>query len=374
MIKIMGFSYCFDSELETPKRAVAKSIVKFLLAILIIFISLYNSGMNENLQQKIKLSILVVCRNVSEAQAAFEISFFESKDFQFEIFIAEGDNPSLQRNELARQAEGDYLLFLDDDSIPDKNIFNAYAEALKFFPKAGVVGGPSLLSTEKNNFGILSRLFFSTLIGLGPFRSRYVSLGHIREASERELVLCNLLIKRDLVIKTGGFHRNFYPSEENEFLKRIKRSDPSFQMIYQPAAVVTKKARASLAQFARQLFFYGQGRSKHINLLKDPADIIFLLPSTLLFYLIFLLVCTLPLLFFLPLGMYFVLVAITTLKKNKPSIIVNLMAPLFFLLGHLFYGAGFFIGIIKYLLIKRVFWRNRKIGKLNVLALKKFTK
>lgn len=330
--------------------------------------------MEENLQQKITVSILVACRNLSEARAAFVVSFFESKDFQFEIFIAEGDNPSLQRNELAWQAEGEYLLFLDDDSIPDHNIFNAYAEALRLYPEAGVIGGPSLLGTEESLFGVLSCLFFSTFIGLGPFRSRYTSQGRIREATERELILCNLLIKKDIFIKNGGFHRNFYPNEENEFLKRIKRRAPALLMVYQPTAVVYKKVRANLLLFGRQLFYYGQGRSKHINLLKDPTDILFILPTSLLFYLILLSACSVPLLFFLPLGIYFLLVSITALEKNKQSILVTFLAPFFFLFGHLLYGAGFFLGMIKYLFIKRVFSPNRKISKLNVLALKKFTK
>lgn len=310
-----------------------------------------------------------------DAKAASSVGQLVSDDFIFEILVAEGDNPSMQRNELARLAEGEYLLFLDDDSIPDQNIFSAYAEALRLYPQAGVIGGPSLLKTEKNILGSLSAFFFSSWIGLGPFRSRYIPQGPIRQATERELILCNLLMRKELLIKNGGFQRNLYPNEENELLKRIKRRDPSVQMIYQPNALVHRRARASLVQFVRQLYSYGQGRSKHIHLLKEPGDIIFFLPTTVLFYLLLLpALLSVQFLFLGPLILYSLLVLLSVFSiKQKPTFLVAIVSPFFFLLGHLFYGLGFAIGLFKYLVIKRFFFRERKFSKLNVTALKKFT-
>lgn len=329
--------------------------------------------MRKILQQKIRISILVVCRNVCDAKAAFAVNDLASEDFDFEVLVAEGDNPSMQRNELVRQAQGEYVLFLDDDSIPDQSIFNSYAEALFKIPEAEIVGGPSLLKTPENILGDLSALFFSSPCGLGPFRSRYISLGELRETSEKELILCNLLMKKNLFLSHGGFKRNLYPNEENELLKRIKRESPEVKMIYQPSAVVIRKSRGTLFQFIKQLFSYGQGRSKHINLLKEPKDIFYFLPSCFSLYLVLVLVGG-SILSLIPLMCYVFLITGDILtKKNKPSFSVALLSPFFFLTGHFFYGLGFLAGLFKYLVVKRFFFRQRRFSKLNVTTLKKFT-
>lgn len=329
--------------------------------------------MEKILQQKTKISILVVCRNVCDAKAAFAVNDLQSDYFEFEVLVAEGDNPSMQRNELVRQAQGEFVLFLDDDSIPDQNIFKSYEEALVKIPDAEIVGGPSLLKTPENILGHLSALFFSSRWGLGPFRSRYISLGGLRETSEKELILCNLLMKKKLFEKHGGFKRNLYPNEENELLKRIKRESPQVKMIYQPEAVVFRKSRGTLLQFMKQLYSYGQGRSKHINLIKDPRDILYFLPTVFSLYLSLLILCFQPV-YLLPLLLYAVLITgDVMMKKNKPSYSVALLAPLFFLTGHLFYGMGFLVGLFKYLVVKRFFFPQRRFSKLNVTTLKKFT-
>lgn len=329
--------------------------------------------MVEILQQKTRISILVVCRNVCDAKAAFAVNDLRSDYFDFEVLVAEGDNPSMQRNELVRQAKGDFVLFLDDDSIPDQNIFKFYGEALAKIPEAQIIGGPSLLKTPENILGHLSALFFSSPWGLGPFRSRYISLGSLRETSEKELILCNLLMKKELFEKHGGFQRNLYPNEENELLKRIKRKSPQVKMIYQPEAVVYRKSRGTVLQFIRQLYSYGQGRSKHINLLKEPKDVFYFLPSAFAVYLIFLAgffsAFLLP-----PLLLYITLIVRDIfLQAKKPSYSVAFLAPLFFLMGHFFYGTGFLAGLLKYLVIKRFFFRQRRFSKLIVTPLKKFT-
>jgi cellulose synthase/poly-beta-1,6-N-acetylglucosamine synthase-like glycosyltransferase len=296
-------------------------------------------------------SIIMISRSENLSTAALdELTRLTYGEREMEVFLACGQNPSLQRNEAAKRAIGDYLLFLDEDSFVHPQILFYYEDALSYEEGIGVVGGPSLFESEAGGFRSAVQAFLSSAFGLGPYRARYVSHGTVRRSTERELILCNLLISRELFQAESGFHLNLYPNEENEFLNRVREKT---KIYYHPLAVCYRAPRATLLEHMTQMFRYGQGRAKHLLLFPQFWDHIFFLPllfSVYLLFLLFLLYSSSPNLFFygLPFIFYFLLAlgasAYAALNRKKLPLIAYL--PPLFLGSHFMYGAGFLYGIL----------------------------
>lgn len=323
--------------------------------------------------KKLRISILIIAKKYVETDETYQITKqLEARGVDYEVLLAEGDNPSIQRNELAKVALGDYLLFLDDDSLPDTQILNEYSFLINKYPNAVIFGGPSVLKIKETDFHKVLNFFFSSYLGIGPVRSRYNSLGGERVTNEKELILSNMLINKEYFIKLGGFNKNFYPGEENEFMKR----DSIGKIIYSPRARVSRYPRETLKDFIFQMYSYGKGRAKHLNISFD--DLIFLLPAFFSLYisilLLFLVVNTLVSvkIVLIPLLIYWPIIAISSLWDETLGKRASFFqAPCFFGIGHFFYGAGIWTGILKYKILK-VFSKERKLTYLKIVRIKDF--
>ncbi|MDD4976019.1 MAG: hypothetical protein PHY93_16815, partial [Bacteriovorax sp.] len=286
---------------------------------------------------------------------------------------AEGNNPSTQRNLLARNAEGEYILFLDDDSLPINSLLEKYQNTLQAYPGTEILGGPSLLIEKQNNLYHLSNIFFSSIFGIGPIRSRYNSLGKVRKATERELILCNLLMKRAFFLKTKGFDQNIYPGEENEFLKSLQTST---RIIYDPKAIVYREPRDSFYLFLKQMFSYGRGRAKHLKL-NYFFEYLFLIPLLFSLYVISLpFIVNQSFVFYTPLLGHFVSSLLTLLvnQKTRLTIYQKSLLPFFFLLGHFGYGLGLIVGIFQYKILKILIVSKKTKEEIQIHRLKNFKK
>lgn len=268
-----------------------------------------------------------------------------------ETLISIGCHPSQQRNEAASRAKGEYLVFLDNDSCPDPLYLQKVEEAFRKFPEAGVIGGPSIYRSQSNSFKFAANLVLTSPLGMGPFRSRYQSTGDLRETSERELILSNLIIRRALFLASGGFRRDLYPNEENELLLRLAKKTKIF---YHPEAVCYREPRENIFAFAKQFFWYGHGRAKHYLFMSPRWNIIFLIPTLFAIYFGLLLLAvtqdlSLHVKYYLaiPTLVYFCLAMAESIRKGwqfKRFVWYN---PVLFWICHFSYGLGFFTGLPK---------------------------
>lgn len=319
----------------------------------------------------LRISVIIITRKWDLCLNSFDyLQNLNSQNIDFEILLAEGANPSAQRNKLANLAKGDFLLFLDDDSQPVSNLLEQYQETLALYPNAKVVGGPSLLIEKKQLISRLAKLFFSSSFGVGPVVCRYNAIGNLRKASEKDLILCNLLVKRDFFLITKGFCQNLYPGEENEFLKNNTNAESVF---YEPKAIVYREARKTISEFVKQMFSYGSGRSKHFTF-SNKLELIFLVPLLFLLYAGFLsLYGSVYLWLFIPMFFYLLLcfyVAITN-RALRLKFYEKVVSPLYFLVGHLSYGFGLFAGLIQNKIFKNTV-KSRIIGNIKVHKIKNF--
>jgi glycosyltransferase involved in cell wall biosynthesis len=301
---------------------------------------------------QIKISVLIICKNILKLQNVLnEVLALENENIEWEVLVGEGDNPSEQRNLLAYKASGDWLLFLDDDSKPSKNLLEVYRKLIETH-HVFIAGGPSLVEKSNGMVGKLSQIFFGSIWGVGPYLSRYNSLGETRISNERELILCNMLVQREFFLKHGGFCSDLYPNEENEFIQRSPANGHTF---YIPQAVVVRPARVNVLEFSEQLFNYGKGRFKNIYMKKNFGDYIFVAPAFFSLYLLSIpfLVMYSQIALLLPIVLYIVLTMYSGLSRIKDFKFLVFLSPFFFALGHFSYGFGVWRGVFEYAIMQK---------------------
>lgn len=305
------------------------------------------------------ISVVLPRRSQDSAEQAIQaILQCDYPQEQLEILEEIGENPSQQRNRAAMKAKGEILYFLDNDSIATPGLFAQVAQHYQERDDLAGVGGPNL-TPETDNF--LQKSFGYALAS--PFAhfkmaARYKSIGRVRETDEKELILCNLSVRRDIFLQENGLNESLYPNEENEFINRLTRK--GYRFLYDPDAVVYRSRRTRIRDFLAQFLRYGRGRAEQLEVEGFSwSSLVFLAPLGLLGYLAGCLSISLiiipPWWIFFPLLIYGLYALISTLRllfhEQDPWPV--LLLPLWSLAMHLAYGTGLIAGITRMVLKKR---------------------
>ena len=262
---------------------------------------------------------------------------------QFEVLIAEGCSPSRQRNAAAHEAQGEILFFLDDDSHVAPDCLETCA-AIMTDASVAVVGGPSLTQPDDPPLQQLFGLALSSLFGAGGMRNRYRCAGGVRETTDKELILCNLAMRRDTFLEAGGLVERLYPNEENELLDRIQSSGK--KLLHAPHMAIHRSQRRSLLLFIRQMFSYGRGRAQQ-TLIAGSGPITGFVPLLFLIYLAMLPFVPSTPLFFIPLCVYAALnICFTAAAIGSSGSISGGLLLFLFPLMHISNGYGLLFGLI----------------------------
>jgi cellulose synthase/poly-beta-1,6-N-acetylglucosamine synthase-like glycosyltransferase len=266
---------------------------------------------------------------------------------KLEVIVARGTQPSAQRNAALKAARGDLIYFLDDDSAPEPGNLR---RAVSYFqdPKAQMVGGPNLCPRDAPPLEQVFALVLASWLAFGPSRARYAEVGRVRETSEKELILCNLLARRQTMLELGGFNEALYPNEENALMDELQKRGG--KLIYDPQLLVHRRPRSSLRAFAKMLMTYGRGRAEQFRLHPTPGSVLNFVPPLFCLYLL-----ALPLLLALtsigkvclvPLAFYALAVlAQGVVLAAGGQVLQSLAAIPLVVLTHILYGVGFWRGL-----------------------------
>lgn len=261
---------------------------------------------------------------------------------QIEIITVYGKNPSKQRNEAVKLAKGEIIYFLDNDSMPEKGTLKRLIEHIK--DDVVLAGGPSIMPDKVPFkaflFGKTLESFFST----GSSRARYKKIGIVRYTGEKEIILCNMVMRKDIYIEFGGLNEKLYPNEENELMEKLKHS--GFKMVYDPDAIVRRMPRRTLSSFIRQIFNYGRGRGEQTFFYPRSFNLFNFIP---LFFLLYIITA---LIFkgysVIPLFIYFMILLIDAfIKTIRNRDIRYIFLPFTTFLLHITYGVGLIYGLFK---------------------------
>lgn len=259
-------------------------------------------------------------------------------------------DPAVKRDLGAKNSTGEILAFLDDDAYPKKDWLD---KSLKHFSDSSVaaIGGPAITPKNSSFFQKVSASVFESYFGGGKTRERYLPIGKVRKTDDWPSV--NLLVRKDIFQKTGGFNSTFWPGEDTKLCLEILKLDK--KIIYDPNMVVYHHRRTTLAKHLKQIGSYGLHRGYFVK--KYPQTslrLFYFIPS--LFFLYILSFFIIPLFsvrypfgmfYALPLALYLLGLLvdgiISAFRYRNLSVGIVTMPIIF--LTHLYYGFRFLQGL-----------------------------
>jgi len=170
--------------------------------------------------------------------------------------IASGPGgPAMKRSLAARDAQGDFLIFIDDDAYPDANFLDVLEKSFED-ENVVAVGGPAI-TPKHDNFGqkVSGAVFLSSVSGGCP--DRYVPVGKEKYIDDWPSV--NLSVRKKEFECVGGFKSSFWPGEDTLFcLDLIKETGK--KILYNPELIVWHHRRKGFLRHLRQVGSYGLHR------------------------------------------------------------------------------------------------------------------
>ncbi|MFH2144435.1 MAG: glycosyltransferase, partial [Candidatus Omnitrophota bacterium] len=250
------------------------------------------------------------------------------------------------RNTLIKYACGEVVYFLDDDVLVAKDSFSVLRRNMEKHKDVDIMGGPNLTPPGSGCFQIAQGAVLGSFFGTLWMSKRYNSFGKSIFADERALILCNLAFRRRVFEKNKlFFNGSIVCAEENLLLQQLM--DAGCKAMHIPELIVYHERRNTYDAFCRQIFIYGKGRAQAIFCRPQVTNMIYVIPSLFVVYL--LLLCWPPFAITkMPLygyGIFTVFAAITLIFKAGFN--VFLFGLILFPTIHIAYGMGFINEIFK---------------------------
>lgn len=156
--------------------------------------------------------------------------------------------PAANRNNGARLALGAWIVFCDDDCLPDASLLHAYANARTAVPDCEVFEGRTMANREKQH----------------PLEESPIN------HQGGNLWSCNFAIKRHLFEKTGGFDETFPHAavEDMEFRVRLLKTGASI-IFLQDALVVHPWRKLTVRGYLNQ---QARHRNSHLILMQKHSE------------------------------------------------------------------------------------------------------
>ncbi|MFA5961775.1 MAG: glycosyltransferase [Parcubacteria group bacterium] len=265
--------------------------------------------------------------------------------------IGSGRGPAVKRNLAVRDAQGEFLVFIDDDAYPRKDILNILDQDFSD-ESIAAVGGPAITPGSDSFLQKVSGAVFLSQLS-GGFPERYVPVGEKHLVSDWPTV--NLTVRKSAFLKAGGFDCNFWPGEDTKFcLDVIDKLKENNKILYDPAVIVWHHRREGLLRHLKQIGGYGIHRGFFAKKYpKTSFKFRYFIPSAFFLFVFIGLILGHFFVFFeilyllgwimYSLAMLIVLFDITRRQKNLP---IALYALMYVFLTHLVYGARFLQGFL----------------------------
>lgn len=290
-----------------------------------------------------KVTVIIAARpDMADVRAVAPAQSLDYPADRLEIILARGKQPSVQRNTALRAASGEIVYFLDDDSraFPG-NVRRAIAHFAD--PTVKMVGGPNICPPDAPRLEQAFSITMGTWLAFFTSRSRYRPVGVCRPTSEKELILCNLLARRDALLDLGGFNESLYPNEENALMDELQKRGG--KLLYDPELLVHRRPRPTLKAFMRMLMNYGRGRAEQVRLHPTVGSAPNFVPPLFCAYLLALpflpRVCLWPLAAY---GLALFVQTIAALPWRRLHWLPAIMILIF--MSHVLYGIGFWRGCL----------------------------
>jgi cellulose synthase/poly-beta-1,6-N-acetylglucosamine synthase-like glycosyltransferase len=278
-----------------------------------------------------------------------DVSPSEWFDPRIRIMSSGRVGPGVKRDLGAKEAKGELLVFLDDDSYPDKDLLTQ-ARPLFNDPAIAAVGGPAITPPEDGFWQKVSGAVFLSRFS-GGIPERYIPVGRIKEVNDWPSV--NLMVRKRDFLAAGGFDSNYWPGEDTKLCLQIVKNGK--KIIYNPKMVVWHHRRSGFFAHLKQVGGYGLHRGFFAKRFPETSfKIGYFIPS---FFVLFSMVSLFGLFLSYPGKINALLTAawcvyglalckafVDFVKYVSPLIAVN--ALFYTVMTHLVYGAQFIRGFV----------------------------
>ncbi len=173
-----------------------------------------------------------------------------SNQLDIHYYFKENEGQGFARNFGFERARGDYFIVFDSDCILPQHYFEIVDHFLSVHT-ADAFGGPDQAHSSFNSLQKAISYSMTSPFTTGGIRGREKHFGNYHPRS------FNMGISKKVFEKTQGY-RITRMGEDIEFSIRIQRE--GFKSMLIPEAFVFHKRRSSIAQFYKQLHFFGRAR------------------------------------------------------------------------------------------------------------------
>ena len=267
-----------------------------------------------------------------------------SKTLPIRVIPSGKVGPAEKRDLGAKHASGEILAFTDDDAFPSPEWIRS---AMEYFgeEKVGAVGGPAVTPDSDSFWQRISGNVYASPFMSGGYRRRYIAGRRVME--DYDLPSVNLIVRKDIFERIGGFDSTFYPGEDTKLCLEIKKL--GYKILYNPKSLVYHHRRklfwVHFSQISNYALHRGFFAKRYPETSRKPA---YFVASLFLLGVVF---GWIPGLFFFPLevfyfgvlGLYGALNLVFSFKPN-PAEWFWTFAGVF--LSHLTYGLYFIKGLM----------------------------
>lgn len=266
--------------------------------------------------------------------------------FKIKIIPTGSIHPGEKRDIGIKNTDSEIIAFIDDDVYPDTNWLIYAISIFENDRDVAAVGGPAVTPVNDSFLKKISGYIYSSFLGGGGYRYRYIP------QSKRQVddyPSCNLIIRKDVLNKIGGFNTEFWPGEDTVICLKIVK-DLKMKIIYAPEVLVYHHRRDFPIGHLKQIINYATHRGYFVKRFPETSfRLSYFIPTLFILYLLSFIVPVfyiknLIILWTIPLLIYMLLLFIDGIKLINPLAAILTMAGIF--ITHIAYGIYFINGLL----------------------------
>lgn len=315
----------------------------------------------------IKYSFIIPVKEINNyiREAVPKILKIKRDDFEIIIYPNKIDNnenwgktrqiatgpggPAMKRSLAMRDAQGEILIFIDDDAYPKKDFLDKLDEDFKD-ENIVAVGGPAV-TPEDDSFWqkVSGAVFLSSLSGGCP--RRYIPIGEKKFIDDWPSV--NLSVRKIDFDAINGFDNSYWPGEDTKLCIDLL-DNRNGKILYDPSLIVYHHRRKGLLRHLKQVGSYGIHRGFFAKKLpKTSLKFKYFIPTSFLFFVVIGGVASIYFNFILKLyiigwALYLagLIKAAWDIHKYEKNILIILNSIYYIFFTHIVYGFRFLQGFI----------------------------
>jgi len=172
------------------------------------------------------------------------------KKSNVKVIETEGIGPSRARNLALNGANGEFVAFTDSDCLVKENWINELLNGFKNENVAGV-GGDQLSPLDETDFGRNVQDFMKCV----GFITGYIKTEkRLKKVSHNPT--CNVMYRKAVIEKTGGFCPGLWPGEDVELDWRITKK--GYKLLFNPEAIVYHYRPENSRKYRKMMYNYGK--------------------------------------------------------------------------------------------------------------------